>query len=133
MNLKYFVTCVMIFIIYHCSVKCEEYSTDILTRENHSYTFMYDTPNGIRQEETRTWNDNSTDSLTVVGSYEYASNGVVVKVTYVADKNGYRPKVRVLQKAELVPPAPMGVGYAVYVSTRLSPATLASLSGGGLG
>ncbi|XP_076256517.1 flexible cuticle protein 12-like isoform X1 [Rhynchophorus ferrugineus] len=92
--------------------------------KHQSYNFMYDLSNGVKRKETVEWNEGSKDGLNIYGSYEYAVGETLVQVMYVADKDGFRPQVRIKQRKESDFPV---------ILTRLSPAALATLSGGGLG
>ncbi|KAH8413822.1 hypothetical protein KR222_008842 [Zaprionus bogoriensis] len=59
-----------------------------------SFKYIWETSNGINANAEGHQKDEHT--LVVTGQYEYTSpEGKPVKVTYVADENGYKPTVHV--------------------------------------
>merc|ERR1711909_28603 len=69
--------------------------------DSGSYSFMVETDNGITREE-------KSDGTTVTGSYRFVHpDGSVHILTYVADKDGFRPQ------GDMLPTAPPMPAHAV--------------------
>lgn len=82
--------------------------------------FRYDTENHIHQSEEGNLKEVGNEvAVAVSGSYEYLGpKGEKVSVVYVADENGYKPKVLIsLLKAAALPPSPK---VAPKVSPKVS-------------
>lgn len=76
----------------------------ILRYENENigvdgYKFAFETSDGITREEEGTLQNagSENESLNAQGSFSYKdeASGKTVSVTFVADENGYRPKVTI--------------------------------------
>lgn len=90
------------------------FSSDSILRFEQSsnvdgtYQYAYETDTGIRVEEQGSQKniDENTSILGVTGSYEYAApDGTIIRVTYVADENGFQPTGDHLPVAPPVPEA----------------------------
>ncbi|XP_043488762.1 endocuticle structural glycoprotein SgAbd-4-like [Polistes fuscatus] len=88
-----------------------------------SYSFNYETGNGIRVEEKgepRKSSQNNPENeytLYVQGSYQYpSSDGSQISLNYVADENGFQPQGEHLPTA---PPVPQSILRALdYIATH---------------
>lgn len=72
-----------------------------------TYMFSYETENGIKAEERGEVKNKGTDNEipSVMGSYEYtAPDGQVIKVTYIADENGFQAMGDHLPTPPPIPP-----------------------------
>ena len=75
-----------------------------------SYSYSFDTENGIHADETGSViaakDANAESAISAQGSYSYASeDGTPIKLTYVADANGFQPEGAHLPVAPEIPPA----------------------------
>lgn len=64
-----------------------------LSGNSNKFYFRYETSDGSHREESAELKNagSEKEALAVHGSYEYVgTDGVIYKVTYVADENGYR-------------------------------------------
>lgn len=84
--------------------------------------YRYETRDGSSRSEhseIKTDKDNN-EYIVIIGQYQYIDpDGVVHDVAYTADENGFKQQDNILKKQQPV--------------LRISPATLGSLVGGGLG
>ncbi|RZC35318.1 Chitin bind 4 domain containing protein [Asbolus verrucosus] len=88
------------------------------------FSFGVETSDGFKHEQTGKLKNAGTEdeALSVKGSYSYVGpDGRTYTVNYTADENGFQPE------GEHIPPS------AGVKKLQLSPAAIASLSGGGIG
>lgn len=72
-----------------------------------SYSYSYETGNGIKVEETGVIKPNGEDGIaSVQGSYSYSNEEGPVSLTYTADENGFVARGSHLPQA---PPIPIGI------------------------
>lgn len=70
------------------------------------YEFSYETANGIKAEESGALKNagGEEESIAVQGTFEYtAPDGTPVRMTYIADENGYQPSGDLLPVAPEIP------------------------------
>ncbi|XP_017836394.1 endocuticle structural glycoprotein SgAbd-2 [Drosophila busckii] len=88
-----------------------------------SYKYGYETENGINVEEEGYLKNAGTDNAGPVaqGFYSYtAPDGTPIRITYVADENGFQPQGDHLPTAPPIPPA---IQRALeYIATAPPPA-----------
>ncbi|XP_055387469.1 endocuticle structural glycoprotein ABD-4-like [Condylostylus longicornis] len=69
-----------------------------------SYRYLYETGNGITAEEEGYQKD--PDTKTAQGSFSYtAPDGTPIRITYLADENGFQPAGEHLPTPPPIPPA----------------------------
>lgn len=102
----------------------DSYQNEIFDGEKYKYNF--ETSNGLSRFETGELDKASaTDGvMRVQGVYSYPGPGdMQFVVTYVADENGYRPKIHMASKVKTIP--------EFVTDDRINSALLASLVGSG--
>ncbi|KAL3283244.1 hypothetical protein HHI36_006392 [Cryptolaemus montrouzieri] len=74
-----------------------------------SYKYSYETGNSIKAEEQgflKNAGNEAEETQVAQGEYEYtAPDGTVIKVTYIADENGFQPQGDHLPTPPPIPPA----------------------------
>ncbi|CAG9858880.1 unnamed protein product, partial [Phyllotreta striolata] len=123
------------FIYVKCSSDSDSKILKFINDHNaDGYNFEFQTSNDITRKETGKIKLLGRDQpvVNVEGEYSFnLPNGVPLFVSYVADENGYRPKVEfgAVKKSSVT----IGTRFKVDDTKRISSAALASLAGGGLG